>query len=112
MTEEQKKAIIESGKNSFRISIIPNHIGNLRKLRLKEFDINPFPINYLAASFLCGDTTPQSMANGERISADYKTIATAYPVYCGTEFWDGIIPGMVHEPQPESIRKIGFRFLK
>ena len=61
MTEEQKKAIIESGKNYFRTSIIPNHIRNLQKLRLKDFDINPFLINYLSA-FLCGDTTPQSMA--------------------------------------------------
>ena len=25
---------------------------------------------------------------GERISANYKTIATTYPVYCGTEFWE------------------------
>ena len=32
MTEEQKKAIIESGKNYFRASIIPNHIKNLQKL--------------------------------------------------------------------------------
>ena len=61
MTAEQKKAIIESGKNYFRTSFIPNHIKNLNKLRLKDFDINPFLINYLAA-FLCGDTTPQAMA--------------------------------------------------
>lgn len=190
MTEEQKKAIIESGKNYFRTSIIPNHIKNLQKLRLKDFDINPFLINYLAA-FLCGDTTPLSLAKaliyprilgtslntsfgqniqifisqlaeitghasgidgidieftdaldgrkkycqckagpqtinkddvdtilghfkrligkarldkiplqmddmivgvlyGERISANYKTIATTYPVYCGAEFWEHI----------------------
>lgn len=25
---------------------------------------------------------------GERISANYKTIATTYPVYCGVEFWE------------------------
>ena len=188
MTEEQKKAIIESGKNYFRTSIIPNHIRNLQKLRLKDFDINPFLINYLSA-FLCGDTTTQSMAKalvnprilgtslntsngqniqkfisqlaevagcasgidgidiefvdaldgrkkycqckagpqtinkddvdtilghfkrligkarldrmalqmddmivgvlyGDRISANYKTIATTYPVYCGVEFWE------------------------
>ncbi len=190
MTEEQKKAIIESGKNYFRTSIIPNHIKNLNKLHLKDFDINPFLINYLSA-FLCGDTTPHSMAKalvyprilgtsvntsfgqniqifisqlaqvagcasgiegidiefidaidgrkkycqckagpqtinkddvdtilghfkrligkarldrialqmddmivgvlyGERISANYKTIATTYPVYCGVEFWEHI----------------------
>ena len=72
MTEEQKKAIIESGKNYFRTSIIPNHIRNLQKLRLKDFDINPFLINYLSA-FLCGDTTPQSMAK-----------ALVYPRILGT----------------------------
>ena len=188
MTEDQKKAIIESGKNYFRTSIIPNHIKNLQKLHLKDFDINPFLINYLAA-FLCGNTDPRSMAKaliyprilgtsvntsfgqnlqifisqlaevagcasgidgidiefidaidgrkkycqckagpqtinkddvdtilghfkrligkarldrislqlddmivgvlyGVRISANYKTIATTYPVYCGTEFWE------------------------
>lgn len=188
MTEEQKKAILESGKDYFRKSIIPNHIKNLEKLHLKDFDINPFLINYLAA-FLCGDVTPQSLAKalvyprilgtslntsfgqniqifisqlaeiagcasgiegidiefidaldgrkkycqckagpqtinkddvdtilghfkrligkarldriplqlddmivgvlyGERISANYKTIATTYPVYCGEEFWE------------------------
>lgn len=188
MNKKQKEAIIESGKEYFRTSIIPNHIKNLQKLQLKSFDINPFLINYLA-SFLCGDTTPKSLAKaliyprilgtslntsfgqniqifisqlaeitgsasgiegidiefkdaldgrkkycqckagpqtinkddvdtilghfkrligkarldriplqmddmivgvlyGERISANYKTIATTYPVYCGAEFWE------------------------
>lgn len=188
MTEEQKKEIIESGKNYFRSAIIPNHIKNLQKLHLKDFDINPFLINYLAA-FLCGNTAPKSLAKaliyprilgtslntsfgqniqifisklaqiagspsgisgidiefidaidgrkkycqckagpqtinkddvdtilghfrtligkalldrlplqlddlivgvlyGERTSANYKTIATTYPVYCGAEFWE------------------------
>lgn len=61
MTEQQKQAIIKSGKQYFRSNIIPNHLKNLQKLRLKDFDINPFLINYLAA-FLCGDTEPQSLA--------------------------------------------------
>lgn len=188
MTTEQKMSIIESGKEYFRTSIIPNHIKNLRMLKLKDFDINPFLINYLAA-FLCGDTSPLSLAKalvyprvlgtsvntsfgqniqifisrlaqvtgsasgingidiefvdaldgrkkycqckagpqtinkddvdtimghfkrligkarldripiqmddmivgvlyGERVSANYKTIATTYPVYCGSEFWN------------------------
>lgn len=188
MTEEQKQTIIESGKDYFRSSIIPNHIKNLQKLKLRDFDVNPFLINYLSA-FLCGDTSPLSMAKaliyprilgtsvntsfgqniqifisqlaevagcasgidgidiefvdaidgrrkycqckagpqtinkddvatilghfkrligkarldrmplqmddmivgilyGERISANYKTIATTYPVYCGAEFWE------------------------
>lgn len=61
MTEEQKAAIIESGKNYFRTIIIPNHLKQLSRLRLKDFNINPFLIHYLAA-FLCGDTTPTSLA--------------------------------------------------
>ena len=72
ITEKQKKAIIESGKDYFRSSIIPNHIRNLQKLRLKDFDVNPFLINYLSA-FLCGDTTPRSMAK-----------ALVYPRILGT----------------------------
>ena len=72
ITEKQKKAIIESGKDYFRSSIIPNHIRNLQKLRLKDFDVNPFLINYLSA-FLCGDTTPHSMAK-----------ALVYPRILGT----------------------------
>ena len=27
---------------------------------------------------------------GDRISANYKTIAATYPVYCGAEFWEHI----------------------
>lgn len=72
MTTDQKNAIIESGKNYFRTFIIPNHIKNLEKLRLKDFDVNPFLINYLAA-FLCGDVSPRSMAK-----------ALVYPRILGT----------------------------
>lgn len=61
MTETQKLAIIENGKRYFRQIIIPNHIKGLNKLRLKDFVVNPFLIHYLAA-FLCGDTTPESLA--------------------------------------------------
>jgi hypothetical protein len=61
MTEEQKKQIIESGKEYFRHIIIPNHLKGLDRLQLKDFSINPFLINYLAA-FLCGNTEPESLA--------------------------------------------------
>lgn len=61
MNERQKQAIILSGKEYFRKTIIPNHIGKLEKLTLKDFDVNPFLINYIA-SFLCGDTEPESLA--------------------------------------------------
>lgn len=61
MTEKQKQAIIESGKAYFRNVIIPNHLDTLDSLKLKNFNINPFLINYLAA-FLCGNTEPESLA--------------------------------------------------
>lgn len=72
MTEQQKQAIIESGKKYFRTTIIPNHLKNLQKLKLSSFNINPFLINYLAA-FLCGDTEPHSLAK-----------ALVYPRILGT----------------------------
>jgi hypothetical protein len=72
MTEEQKKSIIESGKQYFREIIIPKHLKNLETLKLKDFNINPFLVNYLAA-FLCGDTTPKSLAK-----------ALVYPRILGT----------------------------
>lgn len=61
MTEEQKNQIVESGKEYFRHIIIPNHLKGLDRLQLKDFSINPFLINYLAA-FLCGNTEPESLA--------------------------------------------------
>ena len=51
-TNEQKQQIIESGKEFFRKIIIPAHLKNLNELKLKDFNVNPFLINYLAA-FLC-----------------------------------------------------------
>lgn len=72
MEETIKKAIIEKGKEYFRTIIIPNHLEGLRRLTLRDFSINPFLINYLAA-FLCGDTSPKSMAK-----------ALVYPRVLGT----------------------------
>lgn len=72
MTDEQKNSIIESGKEYFRTILIPNHLRNLQKLKLDEFNINPFTINYLAA-FLCGNTEPESLAK-----------ALVYPRILGT----------------------------
>ncbi|MCM1028970.1 MAG: restriction endonuclease [Pseudoflavonifractor sp.] len=72
MTIEQKASIIEKAKEFFSTIIIPKHIANLNNLKLKDFDINPFLINYLAA-FLCGDTSPLSIAK-----------ALVYPHVLGT----------------------------
>lgn len=72
MTTEQKQQIIESGKDFFREIIIPAHLKNLNELQLKDFNVNPFLINYLAA-FLCGNTEPESLAK-----------ALVYPRVLGT----------------------------
>lgn len=72
MTEQQKQNIVESGKDYFRSIIIPNHISKLKTLKLKDFNVNPFLINYLA-SFLCGNTEPESLAK-----------ALVYPRVLGT----------------------------
>ena len=72
MTEDQKISIIESGKQFFRDIIIPNHVKGLENLKLKDFKINPFLVNYLAA-FLCGNTEPVSLAK-----------ALVYPRILGT----------------------------
>lgn len=61
MDERQKQSIIDSGKRYFREIIIPKHLNNLQTLKLKDFKINPFLVNYLAA-FLCGNTEPRSLA--------------------------------------------------
>ncbi|MDY6326777.1 MAG: PmeII family type II restriction endonuclease [Bacteroidales bacterium] len=72
MTEEQKVSIINSGKSYFRQIIIPNHLKKIKALKLKDFKINPFLVNYLAA-FLCGNTEPVSLAK-----------ALVYPRILGT----------------------------
>lgn len=72
MTEKQKLSIIESGKKYFREIIIPNHVRGLENLKLNDFKINPFLVNYLAA-FLCGNTEPKSLAK-----------ALVYPRILGT----------------------------
>ena len=61
-----------SGKKYVRQIIIPTHIKGLEELELKDFSINPFLINYLAA-FLCGNTKPESLAK-----------ALVYPRILGT----------------------------
>ena len=51
LTEQQKQSIIESGKDYFRSIIIPSHLKNLKMLKLKDFNVNPFMFQYLDASF-------------------------------------------------------------
>lgn len=72
MTNKEKQSIINSGKEYFRTIIIPAHLKGIEGLRLKDFNINPFLINYLAA-FLCGNTESRSLAK-----------ALVYPRVLGT----------------------------
>lgn len=72
LTEKKKQQIVESGKAYFRQIIIPYHLRNLKTLKLRDFKINPFLVNYLAA-FLCGNTKPESLAK-----------ALVYPRILGT----------------------------
>ena len=72
MTNKEKTSIVQSGKEYFRQIIIPAHLKGLEGLRLKDFDVNPFLINYLAA-FLCGNTESLSLAK-----------ALVYPRVIGT----------------------------
>ncbi len=72
MNKKQKQRILDSGKDYFRKIIIPNHLKGLKSLKLKDFKINPFLVNYLAA-FLCGNTEPESLAK-----------ALVYPRILGT----------------------------
>ena len=72
MTNKEKTSIIQSGKEYFRQIIIPAHLKGLEGLRLKDFDVNPFLINYLAA-FICGNTESLSLAK-----------ALVYPRVLGT----------------------------
>ena len=72
MTDRDKLSIIKSGKEYFRQIIIPAHLKGLAGLRLRDFDVNPFLINYLAA-FLCGNTEPMALAK-----------ALVYPRVLGT----------------------------
>ena len=62
MEAQQKAEILQSAKNWFRDSIATNHKRNTEKLGdPKEFNINPFLVNYLA-NFLTGDNSPESIA--------------------------------------------------
>jgi hypothetical protein len=73
MDQIQKNTILISAKEWFRDSIATNHKKNSEKLSdPKEFNINPFLVNYLA-NFLTGDNSPESIAK-----------ALVYPRVLGT----------------------------
>jgi hypothetical protein len=62
MEEVEKKEIINKARHFFKTEIAENHIINTKKLHdLKEFNLNPFLIEYLA-NFLTGNSDPKSIA--------------------------------------------------
>lgn len=62
MVNENKVLILKAAKEWFVSTLVKNHIINTKKLvDPREFNINPFLINYLA-NFLCGDNSPKSIA--------------------------------------------------
>lgn len=62
MTENEKQEILEKAKEFFKDTIVESHIKNTKKLiKLKEFNVNPFLITYLA-NYLTGNNNPESIA--------------------------------------------------
>ncbi|MDR0954112.1 MAG: restriction endonuclease [Rikenellaceae bacterium] len=62
MTDEQRAQLLAKSKEFFIHEIIPSHYSGLEKAsRLSNYNINPFLTEYLA-NFLCGDSSPESIA--------------------------------------------------
>jgi len=114
MDAKQKNTILNSAKEWFRHSIATSHIRNSEKLvNPKEFNINPFLVNYLA-NFLTGDNSPESIAKaliyprvlGTSITTSFGTNMQRF----ASEVLDGfgsIVPGIdiEFEDQVDSRRK-------
>lgn len=62
MTTGQRDELLGRAKRFFVDHIIPSHDAGLDKAsRLKNYNVNPFLVEYLA-NFLCGDSSPESLA--------------------------------------------------
>lgn len=61
MTEQEKQDILDKAKSFFSDVIVNNHKKNTKRLRLRDFNINPFLVKYLA-NFLTGSSEPQDIA--------------------------------------------------
>lgn len=61
MNENEKKEILDKAKDFFSNTIVKNHKNNTRKLKLKDFNINPFLVKYLA-NYITGSSTPEDIA--------------------------------------------------
>lgn len=81
MEEREKQAIINSGKDYFRKIIIPNHIKGLKSLRLKDFKINPFMVNYLA-----GKISFEDFAKALLYPVMFDTLVSSGPLSAFNQF--------------------------
>lgn len=62
MDNQKRTEILKKAHDFFKTSIADSHASNTQKLtKLKEFNVNPFTVHYLA-SFAFGDETPKSLA--------------------------------------------------
>ncbi len=62
MDNNEREMILQRARGFFKRSIAESHAANTVKCsKLKEFNVNPFTVHYLA-SFAFGDETPESLA--------------------------------------------------
>ncbi len=72
MNNQDKQNMLNKAKDFFKETIVENHKKNTKKLKLKDFNINPFLVKYLA-NYLTGSSNPEDIAK-----------ALVYPRVLGT----------------------------
>lgn len=83
MTNVEKKEILKKAEDFFRNTIAINHLRSLEKLKkLKEFNVNPFTVNYLA-HFLTGKGDAESIAKALIYP---RILGTSITTILGTNF--------------------------
>ena len=78
-TVEKKYCQCKAGPQTINKDDVDTILGHFKRLIGKaRLDRIPLQLDDMIVGVLYG----------ERISANYKTISTTYPVYCGAEFWE------------------------
>jgi len=96
MDDKEKKELLKAAKEFFRENISKNHITNTEKLyQLKEFNVNPFLIKYLA-NYYAGSASAENMA---RVLIYPRVLGTSITTSFGTNFQKFIV---------DVLRKYGF----
>lgn len=92
MTVEEKDRLLYRAENFFRDIVVINHLKNLKKLtKIKEFNVNPFLINYISI-FLTGKEDAESIARAlvyPRILG--QSITTSFGQNAQTKLISGIL---------------------